>query len=257
MQNSGGFDHQAQSLRIVEELEERFPEHRGLNLTYEVREGIARHETEYDVANPAEYALNEAPTLEAQLTSAADEIAYSTADLDDGLRAGILDPRDLEELAVWEEWRAEKHMDMERFTDLVRHKFIRWLVNLLVSDLIAATDVNLRAFRIGSVAALRAHGKPVTAFSGTVEEKHRALKDFLYANFYRNYRVVRMAAKAERMLEALFHAYLNQPEILPPSVKARVSKLPPTRVVCDYIAGMTDRFAMNEYARLFDPETRV
>jgi dGTPase len=257
MKGYGGFNHQVQSLRIVEELEERFPGFRGLNLTYEVREGIAKHETEYDTVNPAEYHPEEAATLEAQLASAADETAYSTADLDDGLRAGILDPADLRELAVWNDWCALTHECEERFSDLIRHRFIRWLVNQQVTDFVKTTDQRLRELKIDSVAALRRIGKPVTAFSESMENKNRPLKDFLMENFYRHYRVSRMAAKAERVLEELFNAYLDRPELLPKTVRTHLADEARARVVCDYIAGMTDRFALQEYQRLFDPATQV
>jgi dGTPase len=256
MKDYGGFNHQAQSLRIVTELERRFPDHPGLNLTYEVREGIAKHETEYDTVNPAEYHPEEAATLEAQLASAADETAYSTADLDDGLRAGILDPLDLKQLDLWNDWCAITHECEDRFTDLIRHRFIRWLVGREVTDFVTATDKQLRAHKIKSLDALRKLGKPIIAFSEEMERKNRQLKDFLYQNFYRHYRVTRMAAKAERVLEELFNAYLTRPEVLPKSVRARMDKEERARVVCDYIAGMTDRFALMEHQRLFDPGTR-
>ncbi|MBI3740164.1 MAG: hypothetical protein HY257_00210 [Chloroflexi bacterium] len=257
MQAYGGFNHQVQSLRIVEELEERFPAHAGLNLTYEVREGIAKHETEYDTVNPAEYNPNEAATLEAQLASAADETAYSAADLDDGLRAGILEPRDLNQLELWRDWCAESGNPIHQFDDMTRHRLIRWLVDIEVTDFIHATDARLRELKIDSVAALRAVGKPIVTFSEALDKKNHVLKSFLYENFYRHYRVMRMAAKAERVLEDLFSAYLQRPELLPQSVRARIEKSDRARVVCDYIAGMTDRFALQEHQRLFDPAMPV
>ena len=257
MREYGGFNHQAQSLRIVEYLEERFDDYRGLNLTYEVREGIAKHETEYDVVNPTEYNPHEAATLEAQLASAADETAYSTADLDDGIRAGILDPRDLAQLEFWQEWCAATGACDERFNDLTRHRFVRWLVNQQVSDFVTATDQRLRELNVHSLAALRALGKPVITFSPTLERKNRVLKDYLMENFYRHYRVSRMAAKAERVLEGLFTAFVKNPRLLPKSVQKKMNGETSARVVCDYIAGMTDRFALQEYQRLFDPGTPV
>ncbi|MDE3088276.1 MAG: deoxyguanosinetriphosphate triphosphohydrolase [Chloroflexota bacterium] len=257
MKEYGGFDHQVQTLRIVEELEERFPDHPGLNLTYEVREGIAKHETEYDTVNPAEYNPNEAATLEAQFASAADETAYSTADLDDGLRAGILDSRDLNQVEFWNDWCRISGACEDRFDDLTRHRFIRWLVNQQVTDFVTATDRRLRELKIDSVAALRARGKPSVAFSDEMERKNRALKDYLMENFYRHYRVSRMAAKAEQVLAELFAAYMKNPRLLPNSVRARMDQVPQARAVCDYIAGMTDRFALQEHQRLFDPATQV
>ncbi len=257
MRPYGGFNHQEQSLRIVTELERRFPDFPGLNLTYEVREGIAKHETEYDVVNPTEYNPAEAATLEAQLTSAADETAYSTADLDDGLRAGIIDPRDLNEIPFWKDWCIVTGECDDRFNDLTRHRFIRWLVGRQVTDFVTATDARLRDLRIDSLGALRAQGKPVVAFSEEMERKNRILKDYLMENFYQYYRVSRMASKAEHVLEELFNAYLNDPRVLPESVRVRMNEQAPARVVCDYIAGMTDRYALQEYQRLFDPATQV
>lgn len=257
MQEHGGFNHQVQSLRIVEELEDRFDDYRGLNLTYEVREGIAKHETEYDTVNPAVYNPHEAATLEAQLGSIADETAYSTADLDDGLRAGILDPRDLGQLELWNDWCSISGDCQDRFDDLVRHRFIRWLVNQQVSDFVTTTDQQLCERQIDSVEKLRAVGKPMVAFSDEMERKNRVLKDFLMENFYRHYRVARMAAKAERVLEELFTAYVRNPKLLPKSVQQKMNGEHPARVVCDYIAGMTDRFALQEHQRMFDPGTQV
>jgi len=257
MHAHGGFNHQVQSLRIVEELEDRFDDYHGLNLTYEVREGIAKHETEYDTVNPAVYNPHEAATLEAQLASAADETAYGTADLDDGLRAGILDPHDLNELELWKDWCAITNDCEDRFDDLMRHRFVRWLVNQQVTDLVTTTEQRLRERTIDSVEKLRALGKPIVAFSDELERKNRVLKDFLMENFYRHYRVARMAAKAERVLEELFTAYVKNPKLLPRSAQTKMNGEHPARVVCDYIAGMTDRFALQEHQRLFDPGTQV
>lgn len=257
MKDYGGFNHQAQSLRVVDELEERFPEHRGLNLTYEVREGIAKHETEYDVANSSEFRPDEAPTLEGQLASASDEIAYNSADLDDGLRAGLLEPYQLEELEFWRDWCEQNRECDSRFDEMVRHRFVRALVDQFVGDFIATTDARLRESKIVSVDQIRALGAPISGFSKDLERRKKPLQAFLLENFYRNYRVMRMASKAEQVIESLFTAYLKEPQILPRNVKARLKQESPARVVCDYIAGMTDRFALDEYARLFDPMTRV
>jgi dGTPase len=257
MKEYGGFNHQVQSLRIVEELEARFADHPGLNLTYEVREGIAKHETEYDTVNPTEYNPAEAATLEAQLASVADETAYNTADLDDGLRAGILDVHDLEDFQIWQDWCALSGTGEDHFDDLMRHRFIRWLVGREVTDCVTATDRRLREFIIDSAEALRAVGKPIITFSAEMERENRILKEYLLENFYRHYRVVRMVVKAERVLEELFTAYMNKPGLLPKTVRARMEKEAQARVVCDYIAGMTDRFALQEYQRLFDPGAQV
>ena len=257
MKEHGGFNHQVQSLRIVDELEERFPEYPGLNLTYELREGIAKHETEYDTVNPAEYHPEESATLEAQLASAADEAAYSTADLDDGIRAGILDPLDLKQLAVWNDWCELTGNCEDRFNEVMRHRFVRWLVGRVVTDFIQATDQKLRALNINSLDALRKVGKPVICFSDEMDRKNRQLKDYLMENFYHHYRVSRMALKAEHVLEDLFTTYMKNPRLLPKSVTVKMDRRPQARVISDYIAGMTDRFALQEHQRLFDPGTQV
>lgn len=257
MKDFGGFNHQQQSLRVVDELEERYPEHRGLNLTFEVREGIAKHETEYDETGFGDFEPGETPTLESQLASAADEIAYNTADLDDGLRAGLLDPYELDELEFWREWRELSGFGDVRFNDMLRHKFIRWLVNAFVTDFVTTTNARLNEHKINSVTDVRNCGSPIAVFSPSFNERKKPLQDYLLRHFYRNYRVMRMATKAEKVIESLFNAYLQDPQILPNAVRERMDHDAPARVVCDYVAGMTDRFALDEYARLFDPTTRV
>lgn len=257
MRDFGGFNHQQQSLRVVDELEERFPDHRGLNLTYEVREGIAKHETAYDEVGFGDFDLTELPTLESQLASAADEIAYNTADLDDGLRAGLLDPYDLRELDFWSEWARANDKENVRFDEMIRHKFIRWLVNEFVTDFVTTTNTRLTENKITSVEMVRQFGGPLADFSEGFAERAKPLQEFLLSKFYRQYRVMRMASKAEQVIEKLFHAYLADPRLLPTSTQEKIKNEIPARVVCDYIAGMTDRYALDEYAKLFDPMTRV
>lgn len=257
MRDYGGFNHQQQSLRVVDDLEERFPEHRGLNLTYEVREGIAKHETAYDEIGFGDFDFAEMPTLESQLASAADEIAYNTADLDDGLRAGLLDPYDLRELEFWQEWSKANDKENARFDDMIRHKFIRWLVNEFVTDFVTTTNTRLTDNKITSVDLVRKFGEPLAAFSEGFSERAKPLQEFLLNKFYRQYRVMRMASKAEQVIEKLFNAYLAEPRLLPTSTQAKLENEVAARVVCDYIAGMTDRYALDEYAKLFDPMERV
>lgn len=257
MRDFGGFNHQQQSLRVVDELEERFEDHRGLNLTYEVREGIAKHETSYDEVGFGDFDFAEMPTLESQLASAADSIAYNTADLDDGLRAELLDAYELKELEFWRAWSEENKIGDKRLDDMIRHKFIRWLVNEFVTDFVTNTNARLTDNQIDSVDKVRAFGEPLADFSPAFTERVKPLQDFLLTRFYRQYRVMRMASKAEQVIEKLFHAYLNDHHLLPPKTQARLAQDVAARVVCDYIAGMTDRYALDEYAKLFDPMTRV
>lgn len=266
MADHGGFDHQRQTMRIVERLEERYPGFPGLNLTYEVREGLVKHDTDYDVTDAAGYEPELAGTLECQLANLADEIAYNTADLEDGLRSGVLAPEDVATLEVWQTVRRSLAADPDYpiptdapLTDLVRARAIRRLIGAEVTDAVYATDQRLRQLGAQSVDDIRRAGKPAATFSPTMTAMNRQLKDFLLQRFYWHWRVVRMAGKAQRILTALFQVYCEDSRQLPPSVQARLARQeePRERVICDYIAGMTDRFAIQEYQRLFDPEVRV
>jgi dGTPase len=261
MRATGGYDHQKQTYRIITQLEHRYEEHPGLNLTYEVREGVVKHDTSYDLVDARDYCPEEQGTLECQLSNLADEIAYNTSDTDDGLRAGILDPQAVLELKIAR--RVLNSMGEDKRVDLsepmMRYRFIRRLVGLEVSDTIAATDVNLQKNGVETLADLRGLPGNVVQYSDELAAENREFKKFLYENFYRHYRVVRMAAKAERTIRALFDAYVSVPEQLPPETQKRVRQNGGDlhRSVCDYIAGMTDRYAIQEYKRLYDPEERV
>ena len=262
MQDNGGYDHQKQTYRILTELERRYPEHPGLNLTYEVREGVVKHDTSYDVVDARDYCPDERGTLECQLSNLADEIAYNTSDLDDGLRAGILRPESVLELALARRVVASMGEDLgtiDLADELTRHRFIRRLVGTEVNDAIAATADSLQAQNVETLADLRALPGNVAWYSPELAAENQALKSFLYANFYRHYRVVRMASKADRIVRRLFDAFVTEPEQLPPATQQRAKTQPGGlyRAVCDYIAGMTDRFAVLEYKRLFDPDERV
>ncbi len=256
MRDHGGFNHNTQSVRIIQELEERFDDYPGLNLTWEVREGIIKHETSYDRSDAADYDADLQPTLEAQLVNFADEVGYTTADLDDGLRANILDPDEIMGEPLWDE--ALIATDFEgKFTDMKRHRIIRHLVNVLVSDVIEATYHQIEMRGIETVDDVRHQEAKIARYSPEMFAKNKTLKTFLFNNFYRNPRVMRMAYKAHHILARLFHAYCDNPLILPKSTQRKLQSLPIERVVCDYVAGMTDRFAMQEYQRLFDPVERV
>ena len=261
MRDHGGFDHQRQTYRLVTELEQRYPEHPGLNLTYEVREGVVKHDTDYDVVDAREYLPDEQGTLECQLSNLADEIAYNTSDLDDGLRSGILDPVSVRELTIARltlEGMGERQ-DVDLSNAMLRYRFIRRLVGMEVSDTITATSQNIEQAKIRSLADLRNLGHNVAGYSPAMQQLNKELKSYLFKSFYRHYRVVRMATKAERLLADLFNAYVLQPLQLPPEVQQRVQTHPEGlhRVVCDYIAGMTDRYAIQEHKRLYDPEERA
>jgi dGTPase len=260
MANHGGFDHNHQSLRIVEKLERRFPDFYGLNLSWEVREGIMKHESEYDRGLALAYDPDKRGTLECQIVNAADEIAYSTADLDDGLRSGMITPDKLQaaNLILWQEVTHELGIDPGTgFSEMDRHRVIRRLVGKHVTDLIHATDEVLQASNVQSVDDIRSLPSNVVTHSEAMQAKNRELKDFLYKNLYRHWRVMRMASKAHRFLTELVHLYVAEPRLLPWETQARLENETLQRVVCDYIAGMTDRYALQEYQKLFDPLERV
>jgi len=254
MADHGGFDHNYQSYRIVEKLENRFPDFRGLNLSWEVREGILKHETEYDQSNVTDFEPQWQPTVEAQIVNFADEIAYTTADLDDGLRSGLIVPAQLEDIEFWRLVTGELGVDPSQgLDDMGRHRIIRWLVGKEVSDVIQATTEQLAGHDINSVEDVRSLGQKLMTHSPEVNRMNRQLKDFLLENLYTHWRVMRMDMKAKRFIGQLFNAYTTSPAILPKTVQEITKRRGLERTVCDYIAGMTDRYALQEYNKLFNP----
>jgi dGTPase len=257
MADHGGFDHNKQSLRIVERLERRYPTFAGLNLTWEVREGIVKHETEYDVADAGRYDPDKLGTLEAQLANPADELAYTAHDLDDGLRSGLLAPEELDGVAWWKFLKENLAWDGRGFDRLWRHRTVRRLLGLLITDTVEETARRIETTGIQSPDDVRRLAENVVAASPETHAMTRELKHFLYEHLYSHPRVVRMQIKAERILTALFEAYLGEPGQLPREEQAKLADRSLHRVICDYIAGMTDRYALQEYAKMFDPFERV
>ncbi len=257
MTASGGFNHNTQSLRIVEVLEERYPDFPGLNLTWEVREGIIKHETIYDRSDASGYDPDLRPPLEAQIVNVADEAAYTAHDLDDGLRSGLLQPEDLQGLALWEGVLRSLDLAGQPFDAMARYRAVRRLIGLAVGDLVHATAQRLEEAGVGSVKDVRNHPDLLVGHSPEMAAQNRELKGFLYENLYRHWRVMRMQTKAAWFIRQLFQAYTSQPGILPPVVRERIEQDGLQRAVCDYIAGMTDRFALQEYRRLFGPFEHV
>ncbi len=197
------------------------------------------------------------PSLEAQLCNLADEIAYTSHDVDDGLKAGLISTEDLDRVRLWRDLYG-KVSGRGLEPELARYAAVRDLINLLVTDLLEQTSRNISGRRIKSVEAVRHQAQPLVEFSPATARKHQELKKFLYENMYRHHRVIRMSEKAKRIIGDLFRVYTKQPKQLPPQVAGRISTAEPAaRVVCDYIAGMTDNFALEEYQKLFDPFTRV
>jgi len=256
MKEYGGFDHNRQTLRIVTRLEHRYPDFPGLNLTWEVREGIVKHESEYDVSDASEYNPELRGHLEAQIANVADELTYTAHDLDDGLRSGMITPEILEGITLWEILAESVGWHDPSLDELNRHRLIRRLIGLEVGDLINTTDRRLRDSSVKSVEDLQRLPYNVISFSEDMYRRNRQLKDFLYANLYRHHRVVRMAVKSERIVTDLFKAYQSEPAMLPGHVQGFIEEHGLERTICDYIAGMTDRYAVDEYNKLFEPSTK-
>lgn len=256
MQGHGGFDHNKQSMRIVTYLEQRYPGFRGLNLTYETREGIVKHETRYDLPDAVGYEPELRPGLEAQIVNLADETAYNAHDLDDGLRSGILVPTQLSEVGLLKNLLDQLGFRPTAFGEAERHIFVRELLGLIIGDTILSTHGLLEQYRIDSLQAVRSHPAPLATYSPELTEQLEELRGFLFTNLYRHHYVMRQVNKSKFVLEKLFEAYTLEPLLLPPHIRAAAEEDGIYRAVCDYIAGMTDRFALDEYARLFDPEHR-
>jgi len=258
MREHGGFEHNLQSLRVVDELEQKYAEFEGLNLTFEAREGILKHCSRKNAERLGElgrrFLEGRQPSLEAQIANLADEIAYNNHDVDDGLRSGLITLAQLETVPIF-----RRHLDevRGRYPGLndrrLIHETVRRMINTLVVDLLAQTRANLAEHRPQSLDDVR-HCPPLAAFSPQVEEEHRALKRFLFQNLYRHYRVVRMSEKARRVVRELFEAFVSEPRLLPPEYQTRAAAYGLQRAVCDYIAGMTDRYAIREHRRIFDIE---
>ena len=253
MKDFGGFDHNKQSLRIVTELEQRYSEFPGLNLTWETREGMVKHESEYDQTDAREFSPELRGNLETQICNVADELAYTTHDLDDGLRSGMITPQMLEGIALWEILTETYNWSGPLLQDLERHRMIRNLVGLLVTDMIQATDVRLKESGVKSALDIQRLTFNLIGYCEDMQRRNRELKDFLYNKLYRHYRVVRMQVKAEQIIADLFTAYRAEPLILPDHVQQWIPGRGLERTICDYIAGMTDRYAIEEHARLHDP----
>ena len=258
MQEHGGFNHNTQSYRIVTKLERRYPDFPGLNLTYETRSGMIKHETAYDKSDASAYEPEKRASLEAQIANLADEIAYNAHDLDDGLRAGLFTVYDLTALTIWQElvdtvdWQPGTPMD-----DVTRHGIIRELIGRSITDVLTYTSNCLDQYQFVSSEALQSHTENVVGYSAELAPKIEALKKFLYERMYHHYRLVRMQTKAERFISDLFHAYMKEPGMLPQKTQTRLPNSPLPRVITDYIAGMTDKYALEEWEKLFDPFRRA
>ncbi|MFB4205683.1 Deoxyguanosinetriphosphate triphosphohydrolase-like protein [wastewater metagenome] len=265
MRDHGGFEHNLQSLRVVDSLEQRYAEFDGLNLTFETREGVlkrcARRHAERLGDVGQRFLDGTHPSLEAQLTNLADEIAYNSHDVDDGLRAGLLELDALIEVPLVGEILThvrESHPGLDARRTI--YQTVRHLISHQVDDLITTTRTRVEAAAPVDADAVRTAEAPLAAFSPEMAEAHRGLKHFLFHNLYRHYRVHRMTTKAQRVIEELFTLLHGDPQLLPPqahesarTLEQRLGERGRARAVADYIAGMTDRFAIAEHERLHDP----
>jgi dGTPase len=269
MREFGGFEHNLQSLRVVDELEERYADFPGLNLTLETREGILKHCSASNARALGEvgrrFLERRQPGLEAQLANLADEIAYNNHDVDDGLRAGLLA---LDELRGIEIFRRQHDAVVAHYPELpprrLIHEVVRRMIDYVVSDLIDATASALANAAPADADAVRALSSPLLRFSDAVREEHLDLKRYLRENLYRNFRVLRMTNKARRVVRELFEALMDDIDLMPAEHQESARRMETdagragrARAVADYIAGMTDRYALLEHRRLFDPAERT
>lgn len=281
MSKWGGFDHNLQALRVVDLLEKRYPDFPGLNLSWEVKESILKHgfcadklldrlQNGYECNVSAKeigkseifsgFDTNEQPLLEAQLVDVSDSIAYDNHDIDDSLKAGIITEKDLMNVQLWKfasEKIKSKYTNLKS-NDIVRFaQTIRFLIDMEATDLIEHSANLIKEYGIETIDDVRNAHKWVISFSPELARQKKELQEFLLDKVYHNYRVARMADKAKRFIKELFEAFVENPRQLPPDVQKDINELGLHQGVCDYIAGMTDRYAQDEYKKLFHPYERV
>jgi len=259
MRDHGGFDHNSQGLRVVDHLEERYPGFPGLNLTYEVREGIIKHSTPFDSPRPViPFESTKSPIMEIQAVDIADEIAYDNHDLDDGITSGLIKESDLKKVRLWSDRERELKKQYPNIRgEIKKYQIIRSLINTQVTDILNQTEANIKKFKIHKPQDALKIPERIVTVSGQMRNLRHPMRDFLVEKLYQHYRVVRMANKAYRFVTSLFNVYLDKPEQLPPTTLSRLGKEGKHRVICDYIAGMTDRYALDEYKKFFEPYERV
>jgi dGTPase len=257
MKDHGGFDHNTHGLRVVDVLEEKYPDFPGLNLTNEVRRGIIRHSTPFDLVRMDSTDIPGPWLLEIQLVDISDEIAYDNHDLDDGLKSGLVNEEDIESVPVFRE--ASSYIDA-RFKKLNpearRYQIIRHLINTETTDVIENSLKKIESLCIRSVSDIPSGDRTICS-SEEMRAKRLAMREVLMDKLYRHFRVVRMSNKASRFLRSLFMIYCDNPEQLAPDSLKKVEERGKHRAICDYIAGMTDRYALDQYKRFFEPYERV
>lgn len=256
MKDHGGFEHNKQSLRIVKFLERRYPQFEGLNLSWEVLEGISKHSRDPDnpILQCAEFRY---PCLEGQVADFADGIAYNAHDLDDGITSNLLNLEQLQEVTLWRE--NEKSLDQQYpglDFEMKKYQVVRRIINDLVTDFRKTTQKNIIKHGVQSADDVRSCEKRVAGFSPKVSAKNKELKQFLYVNMYQHRHVRRTEFKAELYLTELFKAYKKIPELLPEALLKKNGHGSLERRICDYVSGMTDRSSISEYKNLFSPDTK-
>jgi dGTPase len=257
LENNGGFEHNRQSLRVVEVLEKRYSDFDGLNLTWETREGIIKHSGTYDRPETSDFNPEEQSSLEAQIIDLADEIAYNNHDLDDGISSGLLDYDKVTGLEIWDMARKLYGRALPESKKSAAREIIRTIINLLVTDLINSTVSNINNNNIDTYEKVKKFPSKLAGFSSETGRANSELKKFLKKNMYQHYRVTRMSLKSQKVINELFHIYTEHPDTLPESYKEQIENQGLLRTVTDFIAGMTDRFALEEYRKLTDPFIRV
>lgn len=249
--DDGGYNHNAQSLRVVDVIEDRYPDFRGLNLTYEVREGIVKHETDYDMPVGSDFDAGKRPSLESQLVNYADEIAYNAHDLDDGIFSDILNPEQIGNVPIVRQLLDAIRSEVAHLSSRKRHYFlIRQLINWAVTDLVENTARRMAEMQIETYDDVTNCPENIVRFSANAAEANKQLKSFLFESLYRHPRLQEVNELAKRIVRDLFEAYMNDTSLLTEKFKRRLGEEPKKLVVRDYIAGMTDRFALNEHYRI-------
>ncbi len=248
------FDHNLHALRIVEDFEQRYAQFRGLNLTFEVREGIVKHSRDYSAAEHpqlSEYLLDQRPPLEAQLIDLADEIAYTAADFDDGFEARLLSlEQAVAGVTVFQRFYREVARLYPGALDKLKfNEALKRALNLMVTDLIENTRARIEAARISSLADVRDHSERLVAFSPEVDGERRQAKTFLYQNLYNRPALAPEKKQAETVISELFAHWMREPSSLPRNYREKLRGESPARVICDYIAGMTDNYIVEQYEK--------
>jgi len=257
MKDDGGFEHNVHTLRIIDYIERRYRDFRGINLTWETREAVAKHSKQQAHPSLAKFTQFAHPSVEAQVTDAADSIAYVSHDLDDGLKSELLTPQMLEDTQIWREAKNRAQLAGGLSPDMANYQIIRNIIDMQVSDLITQTMANIVRLRINSPDEARSAQGSVAEFSEGMISLRKEITMFLRTRMYKHNKVIRMEEKAYRVVEALFRAYDKRPELLPEHVYKRIDEVGKRQLICDYVAGMTDRYALEDHRKLFDPMARM